>query len=828
MRAFAVPLALCGPLLCLLLLPPASPSVAPAEAAVAVAAPEGPQEALVDRVKKSIEDGVTYLRRAEDGNGCWDRAEDLAQNRPTGKSSLVLLALLNAGVPPDDPAVRRGLAYLRKHEPKQTYEAALHTMVYVLAGQEQDRPRVRRNAEWLVEAHGPSGWGYTMEGRAGGGDGSNTQYALLGLHEARQAGIPVNDKVLRAVRDYYLKTQSRGAWRYKEGSDERNNPYSMTMTTAGLCGLLITGLDLDVNKQELNLETGVAKNCGAYDEDQRVAGALAWIGARFPSRLTPEVAREWDSPYYCLYGIERAGRLSGQRFLGGQDWYRVGCEYLVSTQRRDGSWQGGGNRNLDAHPVIATSFSLLFLSRGRTPVLITKMARTSTNPQDPEDWNRKHNDLRHLVDFASRELFKGQPLAWQNFDVRKLEAGNDEDNRRLAAELLPSPVVWLSGHQCELSAREEAILREYLNNGGFVFAEACCGSKEYDDGFRKLVTRLFADSKAELVQLPPDHPVWTASGKWVSSPKDFELWGVQQGCKTVLVYSPKPVAGYWEANALNDPHGRKAFELGANVIAYGTGLEAPRPRLTEVKLAPPQATKETVKRGYLEVVELAHDGDWMWPAKAVPNLMQELRADGLDVARRPALAQLSAGTKASERPDALIPEATAPVRDVRDGSFFFLHGRRSFAWDAKAKEGSALEGLRFKLAEGGATLLADAACGSDDFDDGFRKFIDALFEGKHKLVPIPLEDELYSKELNGAAIATVKCRRKDGRRVNPQPLTVAPELEGVKIDGRWVVIYSRYDIGCALEKHGSSNCLEHDYDSAVRLARAAVLYHLRR
>ena len=46
--------------------------------------------------------------------------------------------------------------------------------------------------------------------------------------------------------------------------------------------------------------------------------------------------------------IERAGRLSGQRFLGGQDWYRVGCEYLVSTQRRDGSWQGGGRRNLAA------------------------------------------------------------------------------------------------------------------------------------------------------------------------------------------------------------------------------------------------------------------------------------------------------------------------------------------------------------------------------------------------------------------------------------------------------------------------------------------------
>jgi len=50
----------------------------------------------------------------------------------------------------------------------------------------------------------------------------------------------------------------------------------------------------------------------------------------------------------------------------------------------------------------------------------------------------------------------------------------------------------------------------------------------------------------------------------------------------------------------------------------------------------------------------------------------------------------------------------------------------------------------------------------------------------------------------------------------------------VKIKGRWAVIYSRWDIGCALEKHKSPQCLGHDYDSAVQLGRAAVLYHLDR
>ena len=103
---------------------------------------------------------------------------------------------------------------------------------------------------------------------------------------------------------------------------------------------------------------------------------------------------------------------------------------------------------------------------------------------------------------------------------------------------------------------------------------------------------------------------------------------------------------------------------------------------------------------------------------------------------------------------------------------------------------------------------------------------------KLKLEPIPVSDELFGKELNGEAIRTVKCRRliKDGERVRVEPeyRTVPPALEGIRYKGRWVVIYSKYDVGCALEKHASPECLGHDYASAVKLARAAVLYALKR
>jgi hypothetical protein len=92
----------------------------------------------------------------------------------------------------------------------------------------------------------------------------------------------------------------------------------------------------------------------------------------------------------------------------------MGCEYLVSIQKPDGSWEGDNHAQpFDHWPVVATSFSLLFLSKGRTPILVSKLAHGQG-----DGWNNKRSDVRHLVDFASRELFKKRPLAWQVFDIR--------------------------------------------------------------------------------------------------------------------------------------------------------------------------------------------------------------------------------------------------------------------------------------------------------------------------------------------------------------------------------------------------------------------------
>src|SRR5262249_15272449 len=140
---------------------------------------------------------------------------------------------------------------------------------------------------------------------------------------------------------------------------------SISMSVAGVCGLLIAAMGLDQSEQQLDPASGIAAKCGIYSENTALAKGMNWVGANF----------NFESPkstFYNIYGIERLGRLSGQRFIGRYDWYRQGCEKLISLQQDDGSITLG--RNIDGQPVLSTSFALLFLSKGRTPVLISKFA----------------------------------------------------------------------------------------------------------------------------------------------------------------------------------------------------------------------------------------------------------------------------------------------------------------------------------------------------------------------------------------------------------------------------------------------------------------------
>jgi hypothetical protein len=101
---------------------------------------------------------------------------------------------------------------------------------------------------------------------------------------------------------------------------------------------------------------------------------------------------------------------------------------------------------------------------------------------------------------------------------------------------------------------------------------------------------------------------------------------------------------------------------------------------------------------------------------------------------------------------------------------------------------------------------------------------------EHPLKRIPPDHEIFLSKNGGYELRTVKRREPDGGNANAALAvtvrSVEPFLEGIEVDGRFVVIYSKYDISCALERQASVACTGYVHEDAVKLAVNIILYAL--
>jgi hypothetical protein len=141
------------------------------------------------------------------------------------------------------------------------------------------------------------------------------------------------------------------------------DPVTGSMTTAGLAGLAIC-------QDELWSSRRFTPEARARSR-RAIRDALAWLQDNFDVTKNPgQPANAWH--HYYLYGLERAGILSRSRFVGKFDWYLEGAQFLLASQRGNGSWAG------DQAGTIDTSFAILFLRRSTT-----RPYNPAITPSDP-------------------------------------------------------------------------------------------------------------------------------------------------------------------------------------------------------------------------------------------------------------------------------------------------------------------------------------------------------------------------------------------------------------------------------------------------------------
>ncbi|HJN11859.1 MAG TPA: DUF4159 domain-containing protein [Pirellulaceae bacterium] len=746
-----------------------------------------------DQVRKSIRGGVGYLKKYQKVNGSWTDHPGY----PGGLTALCSLAMINAGVPVSDPSIQRALKFVRSlGKPRMVYSTSLITMFLCAAEPDEDASLIRVNVNWLeriqikTSLHKGS-WAYSERNTAG--DNSNSQFALLALHEAERAGVKVKESTWQSARDYWLRMQKEdGSWGYVKGE-----PSTGSMTCAGIASLLITSGR--VHQGDAKVQAGTVHCCGTQSDDEPLRRALNWLGAKFSVERNPNpysglrANLNTTHLYYYLYGVERVGRLSGNRFIGRHDWFREGAAFLVDGQDSlSGFWRG--DYHAEQNALVATSFALLFLAKGRRPILITQLKHGRGG-----GWNPHRSSVKNLT--RRMEQRWRRDLTWQTIDAR---AATVDD-------LLETPVLFISGRDSlELSSDQKNNLREYINQGGFIFAEACCGGEGFDRSFKALMKELFKDSSLQL--LPPEHPVWYAEEK-VDPDYLRPLYGVDACCRTSIIYCPQDLSCFWELNRPGRDSSYPAnvqaeieacVRIGENVVTYATNRELKnkldRPQFTLNRNAPEQP-----ERGVLYIPKLMYAGGGDEAPNALPNLLNVFREK----------AQMRVGVE-NRKVLATDPSLfTYPL--------LFMHGRRAFRLTSAERSALAL------FIERGGVIVADSICASPEFSTAFRREFSAIFPAQ-KLARIPTGHPLFTRDFGGYDLNQLTLRDPQ-MRAGDDPLTahlkkVSPLLEGLQIDDRISVVFSPYDISCALENGSSLQCKGYVKGDAARLAINIILFAL--
>jgi hypothetical protein len=368
-----------------------------------------------DAVHKAIRQGAEWLKKNRERSGSWvDSGGSFAREFPVGTTALCVMALLHAGVPKDDPAVRDGLSIILKANLSKTYDVGASLMaleakylpleqyeeVVELTEEKarkaiaekmtpQDKAWVQRAVDWLLAKQTKDGtWGYPdMTERYY--DHSNTQYALLGLKSAARCGAKIPSRVWRQIAEHWIGSQKPAAgakvelkltWAGEPGVEIRSEESVVpgawgyfvrpvdwapipvpdqgygNMVCAGLTSLIIAQSELVRTKdldESLRSRLEAAKRSG-----------LAWIQRHYSVRGCPPAAGFWSVFHlYYLYSLERVGVLYGIKEIAGHDWYLEGAVLLVRDQRTDGGWI-----SYDEIPVVDTAFALLFLKKATLKV----------------------------------------------------------------------------------------------------------------------------------------------------------------------------------------------------------------------------------------------------------------------------------------------------------------------------------------------------------------------------------------------------------------------------------------------------------------------------
>ncbi|MCR9243770.1 MAG: hypothetical protein NXI31_01975 [bacterium] len=377
----------------------------------------GFRKLVADSIERGIKRIKEQLKEPEKGNTAAEKA-DSNRTYNTGRLALALMSLVKAGVPTDDPIIKKGYDELRKRRIIDTYSLgnALMALAALYAPKSElsdlksgilGQPSKRRPSpedrelmqKWtdvlLGNIDGRVDPAYLLRFHYIGAndyDNSVNQYGLLGLYSAHLCGIEIPAQVWEAAANHLITCQSPdgkrrtvtlvdygtmamegdnatpikfqariGGWNYKDGkSGGELTPTWGSMTAAGITGLAICQAALSDYPQ---IKRGrLLKDIGRSRRD-----GFAWLAEYMTMRChAGAIERQGRWYYYYTYSLERAALLSGIALIQDRDWYFECAMMLALAQKADGNWPG----ELQPEQALETNaMALLTMVQSTRPVI---------------------------------------------------------------------------------------------------------------------------------------------------------------------------------------------------------------------------------------------------------------------------------------------------------------------------------------------------------------------------------------------------------------------------------------------------------------------------
>jgi hypothetical protein len=750
----------------------AAPSMAARRAAAA--APAG---SVTDNdVTRAIEKGREWLANQQ-AAGLWPEQSYWHALNPCGNTEIATMTLLYTGSHPVNGALMvQALDVLLNRQLSYTYAVCCRTMARAYAMKKMQTPGPKQtamrqalvaDAQWLVNAQWPTGgWSYRDKTYVHRIDFSNTQFAILALWEASKVGVEIPEIVWQRAMALYIKNQQEdGSWNYGPGTEADGNGYG-SMTAAGLATLYIC-MDM------LDLASGCpcsgARPAGnRADLERRMALAMSWLEKNFAVNTNPAAPGNmvgWRT--YWLYAVERVGMAAGYKYFGTHDWFHEGAATLIAEQAADGSW----GREAEGGAYSTTCFAVLFLYKGRAPILFNKLQDTSGG--EKWDWNSHRRDIANLTAWIERQ--KEQPFQWQIVSLRAP-----------VEELHDAPILYISAATPpKFTDEEKKKLRAYTDTGGTILVEPSCGAPAVKEWFKKFAAEVWPEWP--LAPLGPDHGSFLDPYPLKPRP---EIMGINDGERTCVFYALDDISCPWQTKAFIK--GEYLFKWGINLFTYATDHSPLRAKLAAQAEKSDRYTS-TVKGGGKSNLTVARlktaTGDWI-----VNRNYKPFDVIAAEVSKR-------AGITLKAEDGGTDPSGLAG-KDVA-----YLTGSKEFT--LSAPETAALKAYLDK----GGFLLADAAGGASAFDQTFRKLAgDMGLEVK----PFDKNSALLTGKFKAAAgySLTSDVQFRHALRLLRSGRSYA-ELAGLYLNGKLVGIYSPFDVIFSSTFYEAYGCKGYKTDDAI-------------